>query len=339
MDKISIIVPIYNCEKYLKRCLESIINQTYNNLEIILLNDGSSDNSLKIIKEYKKKDNRIIVIDKKNTGVSDTRNIGIQKASGKYICFCDSDDVLELKYIEIMHKTIKEKNVDLVKCNYKVIDENNKFISSGNVSDICYKYLNKNKIRDNIIPKCLIGEIPCFSYLLMIKKDKLLVEYPIDIAMMEDVVFYIRLLLSVNNIYVIDDELYTIMFNSEGATNNIKNYERNILNILEVNTYIQKELESNNLKNDINVENLNINNLNAISDFIFKHYLLGDNTIKLCKQIRNDKFIDIIKNTNINKINIQRRIILILIKNKLFITLRLYFILRKVIYLLRRKNS
>ena len=97
MDKISIIVPIYNCEKYLKRCLESIINQTYNNLEIILLNDGSSDNSLKIIKEYKKKDNRIIVIDKKNTGVSDTRNIGIQKASGKYICFCDSDDVLELK--------------------------------------------------------------------------------------------------------------------------------------------------------------------------------------------------------------------------------------------------
>ena len=74
-DKVSIIVPCYNAEKYLKKCLDSIINQTYSNIEIILVNDGSKDNTLKILSDYEKKDNRIIVIDKENTGVSDSRNI------------------------------------------------------------------------------------------------------------------------------------------------------------------------------------------------------------------------------------------------------------------------
>ena len=79
MDKISIIVPVYNAQKYLKKCIDSIINQTYKNIEILLINDGSKDNSLKICKEYEKKDSRIIVIDKQNKGVSNTRNVGINK--------------------------------------------------------------------------------------------------------------------------------------------------------------------------------------------------------------------------------------------------------------------
>ena len=79
MDKISIIVRVYNAQKYLKKCIDSIINQTYKNIEILLINDGSKDNSLKICKEYEKKDSRIIVIDKQNKGVSNTRNVGIKK--------------------------------------------------------------------------------------------------------------------------------------------------------------------------------------------------------------------------------------------------------------------
>ena len=102
--KISIIVPIYNTEKYLGNCLNSIINQTYKNLEIILINDGSTDNSLSICNNYKNKDNRIKIVNKTHTGVSDTRNIGIKNATGEYIGFVDSDDYIEQDLLKIFPK-------------------------------------------------------------------------------------------------------------------------------------------------------------------------------------------------------------------------------------------
>ena len=103
-DKISIIVPVYNVEKYLSECLESLINQIYKNIEIILINDGSTDSSLKICQKYKKKDNRIKLINKKNEGVSKARNIGVKEATGKYILFVDSDDYLSSNAVETLSK-------------------------------------------------------------------------------------------------------------------------------------------------------------------------------------------------------------------------------------------
>ena len=101
MDKkISIIVPVYNLEKYLPRCLNSVCNQTYKNLEIILVDDGSTDKSSDICDNWAKKDSRIIVIHKKNGGVSSARNAGIKKATGEYIHFVDGDDWLELNCYE-----------------------------------------------------------------------------------------------------------------------------------------------------------------------------------------------------------------------------------------------
>ena len=92
---ISIIVPVYNVSEYLPRCLDSLINQTYKNIEIILVNDGSTDNSLEICKKYAEKDLRIKVIDKENGGISSARNTGIAEASGEWIGFVDSDDYIE----------------------------------------------------------------------------------------------------------------------------------------------------------------------------------------------------------------------------------------------------
>lgn len=116
MKKVSVIMPIYNCEKYLKRSIESIINQTYNCLEIILINDGSTDNSLNICVDYSKNDNRIKIIDKKNEGVSQARNDGIKKATGEYIFFMDSDDWIDSNTIEICMKEIG--NFDLLMFPY-----------------------------------------------------------------------------------------------------------------------------------------------------------------------------------------------------------------------------
>ena len=107
MSKISIIVPVYNTEKYLSKCLNSLIKQTYKDIEIIVVNDGSKDKSLEIAKKFAKQDNRIKVFNKENGGLSSARNFGIEKASGEYIGFVDSDDYIKENMFEILYNMIK----------------------------------------------------------------------------------------------------------------------------------------------------------------------------------------------------------------------------------------
>ena len=117
MDKISIIIPIYNVEKYLARCLDSVINQTYKNLEIICVNDCSPDNSTKILEEYSEKDDRIRILNReKNGGLSAARNSGLEVATGEYIYFLDSDDWIATDFIEKMYLAITDKKQEAVCC-------------------------------------------------------------------------------------------------------------------------------------------------------------------------------------------------------------------------------
>lgn len=116
--KVSVIVPVYNVEKYLERCLDSLINQTLKDIEIIAVNDGSTDSSLDILHKYAKCDNRIIVIDKENSGVSECRNIAMKQMNGKYFTFVDSDDWIDINALEIMYNKAEEEKSDLVMCTY-----------------------------------------------------------------------------------------------------------------------------------------------------------------------------------------------------------------------------
>ena len=112
MQKVSVIIPIYNAEMYLRECFDSIINQTLEDIEIICINDGSTDSSLDIVKEYAGKDGRIIIIDKQNEGVAIARNLGIDRATGEYVCFMDSDDYYPSNDIlEELYNKAKENNV------------------------------------------------------------------------------------------------------------------------------------------------------------------------------------------------------------------------------------
>ena len=121
MPDISIIVPIYNAEKYLNKCLDSLINQTKKELEFVLINDGSTDKTDSIIKNYN--DKRIKYFKNKNQGIGKTRNFGISKSSGKYIMFLDSDDYLKKEACEILYKKAITTNSDLVICDfYKIYD-------------------------------------------------------------------------------------------------------------------------------------------------------------------------------------------------------------------------
>ena len=115
MAKISVVVPVYNVEKYLKECINSIINQTLEDIEIICVNDGSTDSSLEILNDYAKKDSRIIVINKSNSGYGHTMNMGLNAASGEYIGIIESDDFADKNMFEDLYKLAKEYDADIVK--------------------------------------------------------------------------------------------------------------------------------------------------------------------------------------------------------------------------------
>lgn len=130
-ELVSIIVPIYNVSEYLEKCIMSLINQTYKNIEIILVNDGSTDNSLDICKKYETEDKRIVVLNKINGGLSDARNYGIERAKGKYITCVDSDDYVTDDYVEFMYNNLKKDDADISICKHIVLFDNNTQISTA----------------------------------------------------------------------------------------------------------------------------------------------------------------------------------------------------------------
>lgn len=134
---ISVIVSVYNTASYLRRCLDSVINQTYTNLEIILVNDGSTDNSLDILKEYEKKDKRIIIVDKENGGCGASRNAGLKIAHGEYYAFVDSDDYLDIRMYETMLNSLLNNKAELC--------------ITGYIKDVDYKPLDTFVVKETIL--------------------------------------------------------------------------------------------------------------------------------------------------------------------------------------------
>ena len=135
---ISVIIPVYNLENYIEQCIKSVINQTYANLEIIIIDDGSTDNSGNICDLWQKQDNRISVIHKKNSGLSDARNIGLDLAKGDYISFVDGDDWIHPQMYEILLRYYENENIDMVCCKLVKVEE--KTINDFNNVDIDGKY-------------------------------------------------------------------------------------------------------------------------------------------------------------------------------------------------------
>ena len=217
-EKISVIVPVYNVEQYLERCVDSIINQTYKNLEIILVNDGSTDNSGQLCDELAKKDDRIRVIHKKNGGVSETRNLGSRESNGKYITFIDSDDVVSVNMIEELYTNLLGNGADIsignVIHNYNinnvVFDDSNNDILSWNNEEALKEFL-KAKITS------------FYPVAKLFKKNIILdLEFNVDFKLAEDAMFITEILLEkdVKVVYSFKD-IYAYCHRSESATTSI----------------------------------------------------------------------------------------------------------------------
>ena len=201
MDLISIIVPIYNCEKYLKKCISSLINQTYTNIEIILINDGSKDKSREICEKFAEMDNRIKVINIKNGGVSNARNIGIASARGKYLGFIDADDWIERDMYEKMYTNMIENNANFSICE-KIREEENEINNNIYMMPDNIKVLKKgeaiNKSFDNC-DKCYGGYV--FNKLFnrdFIIKEK--IKFDTGISISEDSLFILEYMIKFQNL-------------------------------------------------------------------------------------------------------------------------------------------
>lgn len=199
---VSVVIPIYNVEEYLERCLDSIINQTYKNIEIILVNDGSTDNSYEICKKYEKNDSRIKIINKKNGGLSEARNYGIEAACGKYITFVDSDDYVEENYVKCLLECIDKYDADISICSYRAIYDNGTILNQvHDVENYCisphdalekvlyqsdfnvsaWAKMYKKELFDNIkFPVGKIFEDAYTTYKLIMKSNKIAVDLKIE---------------------------------------------------------------------------------------------------------------------------------------------------------------
>ena len=202
MDKkFSIIVPVYNAEKYLKECIESLVNQTYKNIEIILVNDGSKDNSFNICQEYASKDSRIILINQENQGVSETRNNALKIASGEYIQFVDSDDLCELDMIENIAQEIVDN--DILVFGYKNL------YKDSLEDNICFDEINTIDILQEKLFSCgsVLGFLWNKTFKASVIKDND-IRMKKDLKFAEDLVFVLEYLKYCSKVKNIKKSLY-----------------------------------------------------------------------------------------------------------------------------------
>lgn len=213
---ISIIVPVYNVEKYLERCIESILSQTYKNFELIIINDGSSDKSIDICEKYKAIDSRIIFINQSNKGVSAARNVGLDIAKGDYVAFVDSDDYIENDMYEILINSIEGNNADISVCGFYELRPNNKrnelFIKKESFimksEDCINKFFEENYIKDlmyapwnKLFKRKVIGDI----------------RFNEKLSMGEDILFIFECLGNCNSIFFNNKSKYNYIYRENSA--------------------------------------------------------------------------------------------------------------------------
>lgn len=212
MNKVSVIVPVYNTEKYLYKCLNSLINQTLKQIEIIIVNDGSKDSSDSIIKQFMIENKNIVYIKKDNGGLSSARNVGIDHASGEYIAFVDSDDWVETDMYEKMYLKAKENNFDLVMCDFNEIHQNKAFPYP------CH--LTKDLFQKEEIKKHMIDFYP--SAWNKIYKKELLENIRFKEGVwFEDVEFGYRIFPCINSIGVVNQHLYNYLIREGSITSTV----------------------------------------------------------------------------------------------------------------------
>ena len=214
--KVSVIIPVYNVEQYLRQCLDSVVNQTFSEIEIICINDFSTDNSLLILKEYKQKDNRIVIVNlSENKGQGNARNEGLKFAKGKYVTFVDSDDWISKDNIATLYTEIENNNLDMVSANSYIYDNLTKKVLEKKVTSA--DILNRQKIEKLLIVKKDNFVIPVWT---KIYRRKFLEDNNIKFKLNwhEDNLFVFEILIKTTKIKFIDNKIYFYRVNRQNSS-------------------------------------------------------------------------------------------------------------------------
>ncbi len=221
-ELISVIVPVYNVEQYLEKCISSIIDQTYRNLEIILVDDGSTDQSGALCDEFAQKDGRIRVIHKENGGVADARNVGIEACNGEYVSFVDSDDYIHPEMLAKLYDSLKQFGADVSICQYFLVDENGGITYGVSFHDfVPYGVITG----DQALQKLLYNKSGYFVVVwnrLVKKKLFSQVRFPLDRAYEDEYVAH-RLFGQCEKVICIQDALYYYLQRPNSIMSNVRN--------------------------------------------------------------------------------------------------------------------
>nr|WP_313636719.1 glycosyltransferase [Paenibacillus sp.] len=327
------ILPVYNVEKYLDRCIASIREQSLKDIQIILVNDGSTDRSLSICEKYAKDDERIIVINKPNGGVSSARNAGIKYAEGEYVSFVDPDDWIESDMYRSMYNQIKESQAEVCLCNYVMENENDsklinlefdkELLQQDDINDLILNLIAPSSINSGV--QYLMGNV----WRLLINKEFLnekLIFFPEDIPFMEDLVFCIGIFSKSSTVCINNNYFYHYCIRTESAS---KLYRENLAELqLRIFTQIETLLNTENIYSSAKIR-LNLRYvdmcISAISNEVHSKKNLIEKIKKIDKLCKNEKLEYIITHLNTKGYTSRKKVVLNLIRNKRSISVYTYY--------------
>lgn len=311
---ISIIIPVYNTEKYLVRCINSVLIQSYKNIEVILIDDGSTDNSYKICLGFSKLDKRIKVVKQQNSGASMARNKGVNIAKGKYIGFVDSDDIIDKDMFKTLYDNLVKYDADLSICEVVRFNKEPNFNNSNNITLLNQKEALKILLEDKKICSYSVNKL-CKKELI---KD---IKYPLN-KMQEDVGTIYKFITTANKIVYSDSKLYGYYTRLGSVTKTLKT--QFIYDYFEMIDKRYKDLLNYDIKSYLDLNYVNVILGNFI-DLSLNQKLLEDKELKYFMDEKYKK-LKKLNTKNIKKLNTKKHNILI---NILLLNKKLFYILMK----------
>ncbi|MGN1362792.1 MAG: glycosyltransferase [Methanobrevibacter sp.] len=303
MVKVSVIIPVFNTENYLKECLNSIINQTLEDIEIICINDGSTDNSLEILNEYANKDSRIKVYSEKNKGQGAARNLGLKYVNGKYIYFMDSDDILKDTALEETYTLCEEKSLDFIIFKLTSYNENAKKKYNEDYYEMSLLEKFKGKIFNYKDLDDLIFEIPVSPVNKLINAEffkNLNIKFPEGLIFEDNPIFW-DVLFNAKRIYIYDKYLYIRRRHTDSSTGNTNN--KHLIDTIKINNLVLEKFIKYNLfktyKNNLYNKKINLVYLRFTKiNKIYKNLFFNEMKKDFTNMLNDYRFNDIIEHLN-----------------------------------------
>ena len=222
-DLISVIVPIYNVEDYIRQCFDSLLHQTYQNFEVLMINDGSPDNSASICQEYAARDSRFRYFEKENGGISTAVNLGIEHSQGEYVTLMDPDDWADNDYLEVLYNAIVQEGADVSISSYKRFDmSNNSFYFHAFTKEYGKKVFTNKEFLESL-PDLVASDYSFFiTASKLVRKEMIgLIRFNADTKLAMDMEFWYKVYLKVNKVVFVNRDTYTYRIHSTSAANNL----------------------------------------------------------------------------------------------------------------------